>query len=136
MNMIAFDTVDARTAYWDLKREADNLRKQVARQEREIAALKKSLDETRSRRQSFPDKYLPIIEPIISARPSVTLDDILRGGGSIGNREPHTLAELRRQCWKAVYHAFPEDSFVDIGKAFNRSHTSIWYAVKRGGWKR
>lgn len=143
MNMMNFDTVDARTAYWDLKREAKQsieeakqLRKEVAQKDREIASLLRQIDNLRTRRHEFPAKYLPIIEPLIASRPGVTLDDILRGGGSVGNREPHTLAELRRQCWKAVYHAFPEESFVDIGKAFNRSHTSIWYAVKRGGWKR
>ncbi|MFN3833418.1 MAG: hypothetical protein ACK4SQ_14430 [Allorhizobium sp.] len=143
MKMTDFDTVDARTAYWNLKREAsqsiaeaERLRREVAQKDREIASLRRQIENMRTRRHEFPSKYLPVIEPLIHSRPGVTLDDILRGGGSVGNREPHTLAELRRQCWQAVYQAFPEESFVDIGKAFNRSHTSIWYAVKRGGWKR
>lgn len=138
MNMMDFDTMDAREAYWTLKRETQNsvdeikqLRKDVTAKSREIASLRRQLDNFRTRRHEFPGKYLPAIKPILEQHPTLTMDDILRGGGRVGNREPHSLAAIRRKCWVAVYDEFPEESFSDIGRAFNRSHCAIWRAVNQ-----
>ncbi|RVG08555.1 helix-turn-helix domain-containing protein [Sinorhizobium meliloti] len=65
-----------------------------------------------------------ICASILAEYPGISWEDV------IGKRRSGYLVSARHACIKAVYTARKDLSSTDLGKIFNKDHTSILYAVK------
>lgn len=64
-----------------------------------------------------------IIADVLVNFPEFTMSEV------IGPSRVRRLIEARHACMKAVYSARPDLSLPQIGKLFNRDHTTVLYAV-------
>jgi hypothetical protein len=85
------------------------------------------LNEACGRAKRLLDRHnlMPLVESILRSR-GCSLDDIL------GPSRHGSLVETRHECWhECKFHAHKRMSFKELGRAFNRDHSTIISGIRR-----
>lgn len=77
-------------------------------------------------RDSFGRSVMEIIGDALKPFPGVTFEDVISHRKGDGGE----LIRPRWVAYEAVHRSRPDLSYIDLGKIFDRDHTSIMYAVK------
>lgn len=118
----------------ELSEACDKQANRIAELELELAdAHARILDQARLICKAEPEappgcrRVKEIAMEVLKDYPGVTWEDI------IGVRRSKDLITPRYACIRAVYEERRDLSLPSIGRAFNRDHSTIIYAIRKGG---
>jgi chromosomal replication initiator protein len=102
--------------------------RRIARLQEALAAAKRDLQQF-ERFAKFISHEMPapdeIMSDVMKDFPDVTWQQIF------SHKRAYRVARCRHLCMAAVREKRPDLSFPDIGRLFNRDHTSVMHAVKK-----